>query len=151
MRLVRYKNVLGDLGSRMARKRHGTLHVFAGSFPSRGDACLHSEPHWEPEPDDSVSDEEYAAWEHRNPTWELRDDLGIGLDSDFIETIDGDNRYDYLAGYLVDNADLGVVRTAAGESNILVLIFSDALHNRRAKLESTSKLIYCGAFDFGWS
>ena len=28
----------------MARKRHGTLHVFARSFPSRDDACLHSEP-----------------------------------------------------------------------------------------------------------
>lgn len=135
----------------MVRKQHDTLHVFAGSFPSRDDACLHSEPQWEPEPDDSASDEEYAAWEGRNPAWELRDDLGVGLDSDFIETIDGDERYDYLAGYLVDDSDLDAVRTAAGISSILVLIFADALHDRKAELKSTTRLIYCGAFDFGRS
>jgi hypothetical protein len=135
----------------MTRKRHGKLHVFAGAFPSRDEACVHSEPQWEPEPDDSVSEEEYSAWEDRNPVWGLRDDLGIGLDSDFIETIDGDQRYDYLAGYLVDDADLDAVRAAAGDSNILVLIFPDALHDRKARLKSTSRLTYCGAFDFGWA
>ncbi len=42
----------------MAAKSHGKLHVFAGTFASREEACLYTEEQWEPEPDDSVSDEE---------------------------------------------------------------------------------------------
>ncbi|EMI57711.1 hypothetical protein [Rhodopirellula sallentina] len=132
----------------MARKTNGQLHVFTGTFASRDEACLHSEAQWEPEPDDSVSDEEYAAWEDRNPVWSLRDELGIGLDSDFIETISGWPRY--VAGYLVNPADMDVVRAKAGDANFAVLIFPDALHDSNSILKSTSKLTYCGAFDFGW-
>jgi hypothetical protein len=130
----------------------GQLHVFAGSFASREDACLYTEAQWEPEPDDSVSDEEYTAWEDRNPTWCFQDGLGddVYLDSDFIETIDGDNRYEYLAGYLVNSGDLDAVRLAAGDANILLLVFPDALGGFDAQLKSTSKLTYCGAFDFRW-
>jgi hypothetical protein len=31
----------------------------------------------QPEPDESVSDEEYEVWENRNPTWQLRADLDV--------------------------------------------------------------------------
>ena len=133
----------------MARKTHGKLHIFTGTFASRDEACLYSEAQWEPEPDDSVSDEEYAAWEDRNPAWGLRDELGIGLDSDFIETIAGWSQY--VAGYLVNPADMDTIRTKAGDANIAVLIFPDALRDRNSTLKSTSKLTYCGAFDFGWN
>ncbi len=42
-------------------------------------------PYWEPEPDDSVSDEEYDAWERRNPRWCFCEDIGLKLDQDFVE------------------------------------------------------------------
>ena len=134
----------------MTHKSNRKLHVFAGSFASRHDACLYTEQQWEPQPDESASDEEYAAWENRNPAWGLREDLRIGLDSDFIETIDGDNRYGYLGGYLVNDGDLDAIHKSAGDSNILVLMFPDAFHDPKDQLASTSRLIYCGAFDFRW-
>ena len=134
----------------MARKSNRKLHVFAGSFASRDVACLYTEQQWEPEPDESATDDEYAAWENRNLTWGLREDLQIGLDSDFIETIDGDNRYEYLGGYLVNDGDLDSIRKSADDSNILVLMFPDAFHNPKDQLTSTSRMIYCGSFDFRW-
>lgn len=134
----------------MSRKSRGKLHVFAGSFGSRDEACLYTEAQWEPEPGDDANDEEYAAWEDRNPTWGLKDDLNISLDSDFIETIDGDKRYEYLGRYLVNPSDLDAVRSAAGDANVLVLLFPDALHERNPPLASTPKTTYCGAYDFRW-
>lgn len=128
----------------------GKLHVFAGSFDSRADACLNTQEQWEPEPGEEVSDAEFAAWEDRNPTWGLSDELGIGLDSDFVETIDDENRFEYLRDYLISPSDLDMIRAAAGESNILVLIFPDALHEPDSRFVSTSKMKYCGSFDFRW-
>ncbi|MCA9177163.1 MAG: hypothetical protein KDB14_21890 [Planctomycetales bacterium] len=133
----------------MSRKRLSKLHVFAGSFPSRDAACLHTERQWEPEPDESASDEEYAAWEDRNPTWAFRDELGTRLESEFIETIDGHRRYQYLGGYL-NTEDVDSVRELAGDANILVLVFPDAIEDPKVKLKSTSELLYCGSFDFVW-
>lgn len=134
----------------MTRQSNGKLHVFAGSFASRDEALLYTEAQWEPEPDGSVSDDEYLAWEECNPTWGLRDDLDIGLDADFIETIDGSDRYEYLDRFLCNAEDLKAIRAIAGDSNILMFIFPDALHRPSAQLFSTSKMIYCGAFDFSW-
>ena len=135
----------------MARKKLGQLHVFVGSFPSRDDACQYAEEQWEPEPGDDASDEEYAAWEDRNPTWALRDELGVELDGDFIETIDGKRRYEYLRGFLVNPSDLESVRNATDDANILVLIFPDAFQAPNADFHSTSRMTYCGAFDFRWT
>lgn len=125
------------------------FHVFAGNFASREDACLYTEAQWEPEPDDSVSDEEYAAWEVRNPLWGFRNDLGnIYLDSDFIETIDGPDRFKYLEQYLVKGDDVARIRNEAPDANILVLVFPEALGGCDSQLDSTARLIYCGAFEF---
>ncbi|MFN6207191.1 MAG: hypothetical protein ACK49R_12200 [Planctomycetota bacterium] len=127
------------------------LHVFAGSFPSRDDACLYTEAQWEREPDDSVSDEDFAAWEDRNPTWAFRNELGdIYLDADFIETIDGQTRYDYLSTYLINDGDLQTAKNAAPNANVLLLLFHEALGGIAAELHSTKQMIYCGAFDFRW-
>lgn len=127
------------------------LHIFAGNFPSCEEACLYTEAQWEPEPDDSVSDDEYAAWEGRNPSWKFRDDLGdIYLDSDFIETIDGHGRYKYLESYLVDKADLNRIQEAAANSNIILLLFPDAFGGFDATLQSTPTMLYCGGYEFRW-
>jgi len=125
------------------------LHVFAGCFASREDACLYTEAQCEPEPDDKASKEDYASWEDRNPTWGLSADLGdIYLDSDAIETIDGDLRYEYLEAYLVNKGDLLKVKSAAPDANILLLLFPDELGGRNAHLYSTDRMVYCGAFEF---
>ena len=128
------------------------LHVFVGTFASRDDACLHTEAQWEPEPSDSVTDAEYEAWDDRNPIWgfcaEQIDDAY--LDSDFVETIDGDNRYDYLATYLVNDDDIDTIRQFDSDANILLLIFPDALSGFDTALRSTSLMKYVGGFDFRW-
>ena len=127
------------------------LHVFVGKFTSREDACQHTEEQWEPEPDDSATDEEYAAWEDRNPIWPPSDELGFWLDHDYIETIDGDDRYDYLNSYLTNPDDLARVHDALPGANILVLVFPDAVsEGKPAQMKSTSRLRYCGTFQFRW-
>ncbi|MEO0644869.1 MAG: hypothetical protein AAFZ17_01735 [Cyanobacteria bacterium J06650_10] len=127
------------------------LHIFAGKFASRDEACLYTEAQWEPEPNDTASDDQYAVWEARNPTWQFRNDLGnIYLDSDFIETIDGQQRYNYLRSYLVHPTDLAKIQNTAADSTILLLLFPDAFSGFEATLHSTPKMIYCGAFDFRW-
>jgi hypothetical protein len=124
------------------------VHVFAGSFVSRSDACLYTEEQWEAEPDDSVSDEEYVAWEDRNPVWALRDEIDSDyLSADFIETIDGERRLDYVKGLLASSSDqenlAGLVRV---DENILVLIFNQAFDGHRASPRSTSKLRFLGSY-----
>ena len=83
-----------------------TLHVFSGTFGSREEACSYSEKQWEkPEPDDSWSDEEYAAWEDRNPTWLIFRDLNVvRMDPDFIETIFGTGMIEYLESQLTSDS-----------------------------------------------
>lgn len=124
------------------------VHVFVGVFASREDACAYTESQWEPEPDDSVSDEEYQAWEDRNPSWQMKADLGNPyLDSDFIETIDGPDRLNYLAKLLTEPEAIGRVRAIVGlDHNVIVLIFSEALGGFAAEMKSTPLLKYCGQF-----
>jgi len=123
---------------------HG-VHVFAGTFESREEAVLYTEPQWEPEPAEDVSDERYREWEDRNPIWGMRTDLDVYLDSDFIETIDGPDRYTYLQGMLVDGAEIQSIRERAPASaNMLVLIFHQALGGFPALMSSTPRLTYCG-------
>jgi hypothetical protein len=72
---------------------------------------------------------------------------GPYLDSDFIETIDGDGRYRYLGGLLSDQSAVDRIRALGGrDANTLVLIFSAALGGFPAEMKSTSRLTYCGEF-----
>ena len=124
-----------------------TVHVFTGQFSSRKEACLYSEETWEPEPDESVSDKEYEDWENRNPTWPLREELGCYLTANFIETIAGHERFSYLEAMLVDKQDIEEINLKSSEhSNILILIFKDALGGFKSSMKSTPSLTYCGEF-----
>ncbi|WP_425617267.1 hypothetical protein NA78x_000940 [Anatilimnocola sp. NA78] len=123
------------------------VHVFSGQFGDREAATRYSEAQWEPEPSDDVSDEEYSAWEDRNPHWQLRDDLGRYLQSDFIETIFGDDRHQYLATLLVRPTEIHqICRTANSPSDTLVLVFSEALGGFPGEMRSTQALQYLGEF-----
>ncbi len=123
------------------------VYIFAGVFETRESACAYTEEQWEREPGAEFSDEEYAAWEERNPTWLLRAELGVYLDSDFIETIWGEGRYEYLGTILTEpNAVKSISALTGTDDNTMVLIFDEALGDFAAKMPSTSKLRYCGKF-----
>lgn len=127
---------------------NNTVHVFTGHFDNRESACAYTEAQWESEPGAEATDEEYAAWIERNPTWQLKGELDVYLDSDFIETIFGEGRYEYLGRKLTQTDALADIRKLAGEeSNTLVLIFSEALGGFDAEMKSTSQVQYCGQFD----
>src|SRR5688572_19080010 len=84
-----------------------TLHVFSGAFGSRDAAVAYTQEQWErPAPDDTWSVVEAAAWEDRNPTWTLQQDLSVShMDSDFVETIFGADKIDYLDTQLANVAE----------------------------------------------
>ena len=131
----------------------GNVHVFVASFPTSGDAQTYTQELWESEPDSSVSDEEYADWEDRNPTWKMRDELGITfLDSDFIEIVWGSagsqDRADwtYLASQIdSEGADACKAMAPIG-SNTLILILEGATGRFPFQFRSTSTLFHCGKF-----
>ena len=71
-------------------------------------------------------------------------------DHDFIEVIDDTehlSRYDYLRSILKNADDIArILRSAAPDANILVLIFKEALGGFEAKMRTTPRLSYCGEF-----
>jgi len=75
-------------------------------------------------------------------------DLGTSyLTGDFIETIDSEDRYEYLSKYLTEPGAIGRIRAIAGrDPNTLVLIFSEALGGFPAVMKSTPRLTYCGEY-----
>lgn len=126
---------------------HTSVFVFIGSFDSDGLARAYSEPQWEPEPLETVSDSEYQMWEERNPVWLLREDLGIYLDNDFIETITDQNWQSYLSSLLDDSKHLHQILSHCPEkTNCLVLVFKQALSGFDAELKSTPTLSLMGEY-----
>lgn len=131
-----------------------TIHVFSGRFASRSEACEYSEEQWErPAPDDSWPEAEWNAYEDRNPTCALEDDLDVEyIDSDFIETIDGVGKMEYLETQIKRPEDFKTLQEAIPDShNILVLIMSSAFDGRKVNLKSTPKLSYHGEFRWNLS
>ena len=122
------------------------VYIFAGEFDSIKNACVYSQKQWEPEPHDSVSDEEYEKWEKHNPTHSLKKNISSYLDEDFIETIHLD--YDYLKGIELSESDLNEVKNKTKGDNVFVLVFEDALGEFELNSEpkSTPELNYCGVY-----
>jgi len=124
------------------------VYVFSGEFENIEAAYLYSQPQWEPEPDESVSDEEYAAWEDRNPSHELLKNIGSYLDEDFIETVY--LNFQYLSSIGIAASDIAHIKENIGEANVLVLVYEQALGGfpLKEKPVSNSSLNYCGQFNF---
>ena len=126
-----------------------TIHVFSGYFSSKKEATSYSEQQWEePAPDETWTEEAYTEWENRNPIWALDDDLGVDyMDSDFIETIRGDDRLDYLKTQITDNnARSNLLEMISDKDNTLILIMSTAFDGKQVSLSPTSKLNYHGEY-----
>ena len=123
------------------------VHVFSGIFESRGEALLYSEGQWEPEPSIDASELEFDTWEARNPMWQLKRELDVYLNADFVGTIHGVHLFSYLAELLVDATEVDAIRTSAAlEANTMILIFDQALRGFRVRLSSTSRLDYLGEY-----
>jgi hypothetical protein len=136
----------------MAAEDRG-FHVFLATFASEAEAVAFSEKQWEPEPGEDASDEEYKAWEDRNPSWPMRAELGFTyLDGDFVETIwraDGESsgvNWHYLASLLAPD-DVAKCRGQAPHgSNTLIIIHTGALGGFDFAFRSTPTMTYCGCF-----
>lgn len=110
------------------------LHIFAGKFKTRKQACKYTQ-------------------EHLGPVWQFEADLGgTGfLDSCFIETITDKGRLDYVTSFLKLDKDIETVRTKSEGLNTFVLVFPDALVSLgryKCTMKDTTKLTYIGAFKF---
>lgn len=64
------------------------FHLFGAVFASEAEARGYAFEQWEPEPSDSATEAEYCAWEDRNPSWRLAEELEFRIDSDFVELLD---------------------------------------------------------------
>ena len=122
------------------------VYIFSGYFNSREDACLYSEPQWLLEPDETASDEEYYEWENQNPKHQLRKNIDIRMDTDFIETVAKD--YEYLFELKISNYQLNEIREKSINSNYLVLVYEQAFGSIQCLPQpvSNSFLIYCGKY-----
>jgi hypothetical protein len=131
----------------------GHLHFFLAAFPSEADALAFSQKQWEPEPGEDASDEEYAAWEDRNPSWPMRAEQGFTyLDGDFVETMWGTGttgsevNWGYLAS-LLNPDDVGRCQDLApAGSNTLIVIDGRALGGFDFTFRTTATMTYCGRY-----
>lgn len=126
--------------------RDTKVYIFSGIFNTIEEACLYSEPQWEPEPKETSSDEEYEIWEDSNPTLQLKRNIDSYLDADFIETVH--LRYEYLVSLKIPAFDIDDVREKSAGDNFLVLVYEDALGGFALKKEpqSSTQLTYCGVY-----
>ena len=122
------------------------VHVFIGAFKSRKEAIAYTAPYWEPEPDETVSDEEYTLWENNNPKWEMASDPNCALDGDFIETITDENKFDYLCG-IIENPESVQHLKEELDKKVLILIFEKAFSSENVDVRSTSRIEYKGVFE----
>jgi len=111
-----------------------TLHVFSGRFGSHEGAQCYAEQQWQDDSDDT--------------TWALREDLPVTyLNADFVETIFGDDKIDYLESQLARDSDRSTLRVEIPpEADTLVLIMSPAFDGKKVRLTSTPKLRYHGEY-----
>ncbi|CDZ32752.1 Hypothetical protein NGAL_HAMBI1146_00210 [Neorhizobium galegae bv. officinalis] len=124
------------------------VHVFTAMFEANEDASAFGHPHWEPEPNGDASDDEYAAWEDRNPIWPLKSELGHRLDSDFIEVIWKSGQepdWDYLRSRLHDT-DVTEIEKSGTPANTFVLVDQTAFGDDEVELRSTPNLTYHGSY-----
>ncbi len=131
----------------------GRIHVFSASFHRRDEALAYSQEQWEPEPGEDASDEEYEAWEGRNPSWRMRDEIGIvHLDSDLIETVWGTGNgdpsidWEYLASIIGGPNASACEHISPPGATTLILISESALGGSSFEFASTPTMAYCGVY-----
>ena len=129
------------------------FHLFAATFESETHARQFAFEQWQPEPPASASAAEFAAWEDRNPSWQLAQELEWFMDSDFVEL---DESLDYVQSLMADEAQKAQLcsRSLAGFSHFIIVgdnaIYGDrrsADHSQSRQPQSTATLTYLGHFN----
>jgi len=114
------------------------FNIFSGRFEDEASAGDFADYHYPPEDPD-------------NPTCRLAHAIGTDFTPDFVETIWGDSRYEYLSSLLVDPDDLERVRQrAADDDNVLFLIFEVERNKGLTFLQQPVGLRTCGRFRGAW-
>lgn len=133
------------------------FHLFAARFPNQAEAELFTFEQWEPEPAADACAAEFSAWEARNPSWRLKQELGYYMDSDFVELIDREDGPQYLESLVRSDTGKQQLRMCIdpGYSHY-ILIGSDSIHGERQsdapgphrrQPTSTATLDYLGEFN----
>ncbi len=109
------------------------LYVLAGNFKTEIEASQYA-------------DMDYSIDED-NPVCLIKEALGgIPIDLDYIETIFGDDRFEYLQSMLVNPSDVDIVKDKSKGENTLFLIMGIE-QNRKIKIPNNIEpLSYCGSF-----
>ncbi|MCQ4317170.1 hypothetical protein [Stutzerimonas zhaodongensis] len=131
-----------------------SFYLFAGTFKNEAEAQEFTFEQWEPEPSPEASDSVYEAWEDRNPTWRLKQELGFYMDSDFVELATDPV---YISS-LIKNADEKSIFNKLSLSNYshYIIVSTDSIYGdlrttsneeHIREPESTASLIFLGKFN----
>ncbi|MFJ2545258.1 hypothetical protein ACIOVF_02180 [Pseudomonas sp. NPDC087612] len=129
------------------------FHLFAATFESETHARQFAFEQWQPEPPASASAAEFAAWEDRNPSWQLAQELEWFMDSDFVEL---DASLEYVQSLMADEAQKAQLcsRSLDAFSHFIIVgdnaIYGDrrsADHSHSRQPQSTATLTYLGHFN----
>ncbi len=109
------------------------LHVLSGNFKTEKEASKYA-------------DLDYSVDED-NPVCPIRETLGAKeLDIDYVETIYGDDKFEYLQALLANPSDTEIVIDKCKGQNTLFLIM-EIERNRKIKIsDNIEPLSYCGSF-----
>lgn len=129
------------------------FHLFAATFESETHARQFAFEQWQPEPPADASSAEFAAWEDRNPTWRLAQELEFFMDSDFVEL---DESLEYVQSLVANEAQKALLcsRSLGGFSHFIIVgdnaIYGDRRspdHSNPRQPQSTATLTYLGHFN----
>lgn len=132
------------------------FHLFGATFAGDAEARLYVFEQWEPEPPENASEAEYDAWDDRNPTWRLAEELEFYMDSDFVEL--ADTPYN-VTSQIRSTAERALVGDKAAAFTHFIMVGQDAIWGDRrsastqvqpvARLpESTATITYLGRFNW---
>lgn len=133
------------------------FHLFAARFPDQTEAELFAFEQWEPAPAADASDAEFSAWEARNPSWRLKQELGDYMDSDFVELIGSEGSAHYLESLIRSDSEQQRLRLQIKACySHFILVASESIHGdprsaasgpHQRVPHSTPTLDYLGEFN----
>ncbi|SEL83674.1 hypothetical protein SAMN05216214_1305 [Atopomonas hussainii] len=131
-----------------------SFYLFAGKFKNEAEAQEFAFEQWEPEPSTDASDSDYEAWEERNPSWRLKQELGFYMDSDFVELA---TDLAYIGSLIQSKDEQCILNNKSSEnfSHYIIVgtksIYGDLRTTPNEKHlrepESTESLVYLGKFN----
>lgn len=131
------------------------FHLFGANFATGAEAQEFVFEQWEPEPPGSASEAEYASWEDHNPIWRLAEDLGLYMDSDFVELAGAPED---VVAQIRSQSEKALASSKIGGFTHFIIVGSNAIWGDRRSTstqveslvrlpESTATISYLGLFN----